>query len=561
VAALHQRASAWYEQAGLIGEAVQYAFLVDDSERAAALIEQYALGILLASSNLLLVRAWVEQLPRALIAARPRLALIAGMTLALTGQFDTVEQLLLDAAPAFSTPDISPNSLGELAALRSTVMRFRRDAVGTLVLAQQALAQLAPGNHVFRAVAALNRGVASIWRGEIAAAKTALTDAAALGEKGRSQWIALAALEELGSLQARAGELRQVLRTAEQAVQLSARLGGLLIPAAGVSHVGSAEVFYEWNDFARATQAATQGIDLLRGTVERLLLVRGYIVLAQMHQAQGDHDAALDAIQHCEEWFAQTPIVATGTALTWLAAYQARLWVRQGNLTAAAQWAQECTSAGDSEVGHVQQLTIVRLWLAQSQNDHGGQLLAEASMVLGQVLSAVEARGWSRYVIETLLLQALVYQKIADRMSARTVLERALTLAAPEGYVRLFVDEGAPMGALLAQVAERESPLAGYAATLLAAFPRTESSGLRTESTLPPDSALSPQYTALVEPLSERELEVLRLIADGHSNQAIADRMVVAVSTVKKHVNNLYGKLDVQSRTQALARAHELHLL
>src|SRR6266545_2082939 len=469
VAALHQRASAWYEQAGLIGEAVRYAFLVHDSERAADLIERHAMALIFASSDVLLVQAWVEQVPRTLILAQPRLALIAGFTMILRGQLAAVERLLADAAPALSAPDLPPNIVGELALLRSMIARFRGDAASTLALAQQALAQLALDNHGFRAGAAINTGVASIWCGELAAAKVALAEAAALGELSGSLWIALGALEELASLQARAGELRQVLWTSEQAAQLSARMGERLIPAAGMAQVGRAEVFYEWNDLASATHAATQGIDLLRGTVERSLLVRGYIVLAQAHQAQGDHEAALGSLDRCEAWFAETPNAAPGT-LAWLAAHRAWLWVRQGDLTAAARWAQECAFAGDSELGYVQQLTLVRLRLAQSYNDSGVQFLGEARSLLIQLLPAIEARGWTPYLIEGLVLQALAYQMQGDRPSALGVFERALTLAAPEGYVRMFVDEGAPMGALLAQVAERESPLAGYAATLLESF-------------------------------------------------------------------------------------------
>jgi ATP/maltotriose-dependent transcriptional regulator MalT len=171
------------------------------------------------------------------------LALVAGFTLALTGQFDAVEQLLVDAAPAFSAPELAPNIAGELAALRSTLARFQGDAAGAQALAQQALGQIDPGHYHLRAAAALNLGIVAIWRGDLAAANATLAEAAALGEASGSQWIALAALEELMSLQARHGQLRQVRRTAEQAVQLSARLGGQPIPAAGISHVGVAEVF------------------------------------------------------------------------------------------------------------------------------------------------------------------------------------------------------------------------------------------------------------------------------------------------------------------------------
>jgi LuxR family maltose regulon positive regulatory protein len=325
--------------------------------------------------------------------------------------------------------------------------------------------------------------------------------------------------------------------------------------------VARAEVLIEWNDAVGAAHAATQGIELLRGTVERLMLVRGYIVLALVYQAQADHHAALESIRRCEAWFEQTPIGATGPARAWLAACQARLWVRQGDLTAAAQWAQDCTRAGDSELGYIQQLTLVRLRLAQSHNDIGGRLLGEASAILAQLLPAVAAREWTRYSIEGLVLQALVCQAQADRTNALAALERALTLAEPEGYVRTFVDEGAPMAALL-RAADRHGIAPAYAARLLAAFPsdelRVTSDELR--QTSPPVTRHASLVT-LVEPLSEREREVLALIHVGLSNQEIADKLIIAQSTVKKHVNNIFGKLGTQSRTQALARARELGLL
>jgi LuxR family transcriptional regulator, maltose regulon positive regulatory protein len=315
VATLHRRASIWYEQAGLIGEAVRYALLVLDRERAADLIERHAMALILASSDVLLVRSWVDQMPPTLILVRPRLALIAGFTMVLRGQLTAAERLLADAAPALSAPDLAPNILGELALLRSTIARLQDNAAVTLDYAHQALAQLALDNHGMRGALAVNIGVASIQCGDLATARAALAEAAELGELSGSLWIALGALEELASLHARASELRQALRTSEWAAQLSTRLGGRPIPAAGMSLVVCAEVLYEWNDLAGALHAAMQGIELLRGTVERRLLVRGYIILAQVQQAQGDHDAALESILRCEEWFAQTQIAAPGTRL------------------------------------------------------------------------------------------------------------------------------------------------------------------------------------------------------------------------------------------------------
>jgi LuxR family transcriptional regulator, maltose regulon positive regulatory protein len=206
-------------------------------------------------------------------------------------------------------------------------------------------------------------------------------------------------------------------------------------------------------------------------------------------------------------------------------------------------------------------VTLVRLHLAHRLNDSAEQFLDEASARVAQLVPAIEVRGWTHYLIELFVLQALVDQEQGNQASSLTALDRALSLAMPERYVRIFVDEGAPMAALLAQVARGASPVAAYAATLLAAFPKRLKAREVGLSDAVPASMLGPQSSALVDPLSERELEVLRLIAEGHSNQAIADTLVVALSTVKRHINNLYGKLAVQSRTQALVRARELHLL
>jgi LuxR family maltose regulon positive regulatory protein len=198
----------------------------------------------------------------------------------------------------------------------------------------------------------------------------------------------------------------------------------------------------------------------------------------------------------------------------------------------------------------------VRIVIAQR---HPGAL-AEALHVLDQLARDAETASLLGVLIEILVLRALVLQAQGNLTMALPALETALMLAVPEGYVRLFVDEGRPMGALLAQVVRNASPTAAYAATLLEAL----SLSAQATKTRPADSLSPPlpiaRASSLVEPLSERELEILRLIAEGHSNQAIADRLVIAVSTVKKHINNIYGKLDVQSRTQALVRARQLNL-
>jgi LuxR family transcriptional regulator, maltose regulon positive regulatory protein len=557
VARLYQRAVAWYEQAELIDEAVRMAFQGQAHGHTAELIERHARTIILAKGDVLQVRGWLDRLPQALILERPRLALIAGLTLTLTAQFAAAEQLIRAAAPAFDAPELGPSLRGELIALRATLARFQGDHAASQAHARQALALLAPDDHATRAGAYLNIGVAALAQADVAAAQSALAEAAALGERAASLWVAQAALEELMSLQGRMGRLRQVFETAGQAAQLSGRLRGQALPAAGMGLVGSAEVLYEWNDLAGAEQAAARATQLLRGSVERLLKVRGALVLARVCQARGEHADALAVVERCEAWFAQTGIAAP-VALAWLAAERARLWVRQGELAAAARWEQGCGFAADGELGCVQRLALVWLRLAQGRHD--------ASATLAELLPALEAAGWRRYLAEALLAQALLAQAQGDRSAAHAALQRALALAEPENYIRLFVDAGAPVERLLVEASgeladspAQPAPL-GYVTRLLEAFP-TEAQGRAPPAHGRTRTQMRAGPGLLIEPLSAREIEILRLIADGHSNQAIAERLVLAVGTVKKHINNLFGKLDVQSRTQALARARELNLL
>jgi LuxR family maltose regulon positive regulatory protein len=322
------------------------------------------------------------------------------------------------------------------------------------------------------------------------------------------------------------------------------------------------EVLYERNDLAGAAQALTYGTDLLRGSIEQYLLAQGYVALGRVQQAQGDLEGALAAIQRGEDWFTQMQVTATRAGAL-LALGKARLWLEQGQLAAASHWAQRGQwRIEETGLSYVQRLTLARLRLAQNQREPQEQYLAEASQILNQLLATAEANGWVSYVIEIMVLQALVCQAQSDPTGALASLERALTLAEPEGYVRLFVDEGAPLAALLRQ-AQARGIKPGYVDKLLLAFRDSASEELdpgieaRQASPLPP----RPATPSLLEPLTERELELLRLVAAGRSNQEVAQELFLAVGTVKKHLNNIFGKLNVSSRTQAIVRARELELL
>jgi LuxR family maltose regulon positive regulatory protein len=269
-------------------------------------------------------------------------------------------------------------------------------------------------------------------------------------------------------------------------------------------------------------------------------------------------EGAFAAIQRGEDWFTQMQVTAV-TAGAWLALGKAGLLLGQGQLAAASQWAQTCRWwAEETDLGFLQRLTLARLRLAQNRRDPHGQFLSEASQLLSQLLATAETSGWLGHVIEIRVLQALVCQAQRDSSGALTNLEPALTLAEPEEYVRLFVDEGAPMAALLRQ-AQSHGIRPGYIDKLLLAFKGEEQESEKVEKTAP--LPLRPSTPLLVEALTGRELELLRLVAAGRSNQEIAQELFLAVGTVKKHLNNIFGKLNVGSRTQAIVRAREFELL
>jgi LuxR family maltose regulon positive regulatory protein len=331
------------------------------------------------------------------------------------------------------------------------------------------------------------------------------------------------------------------------------------------------DLLREWNDLDSAEGYLRQGMTLVPDTltVGADVVTLGHLALARLLQARGassEAQAVLDAFafQARERGFADHLIVRA-------AAVQAQLWLAQDNLPTALHWAETSGVSVADEPDNAREaasfayegayLTVVRVVIAQGRANPSAQHLTAALDVLERLLQAAEAGARMHSVIEILSLRALAHYTRSNLPDALAALTRALVLAEPDGYVRVFLDAGVPMAELLAQVAARTSPVAAYATRLLETFARAEDRGLRAEAPAPARSAFSPESSTLVEPLSAREREVLQLIAAGKSNAQIAQALVVAVSTVKAHVNHLFGKLAVTSRTQAIARAHELHLL
>jgi LuxR family maltose regulon positive regulatory protein len=526
---LHRRASEWYEREGLITEAIGHALTCGDFERAAHLIQEAGWAIF-TRGEMTTILAWIALLPHHIVRANPQLSILHAWAMAKSGDLDGAERSLREFGDSFR---------GEVTAVRAYVAGVRGDLTQAAALSQRALALLPAGNLVVRAIVAQNLGVAYHWSGDPAAAIQALTEAVALSRAAGQSFQTLTAMAILGRAYEMQAALHQAMETYQEALELGRGVDRRPAPFACMAYVGMASVLYEWNDLDAAKQHALEGVRLSKLGGFIAYQVFGHALLARVCEAQGDRDSALENIEQAER-LGQGSDYALVTALA--TDLRVRLWLAQGNLMAAERWAQEHPVQPADELDaatEIEQAAVARMLIAQDRLD-------EALSLLASLLKASQAAGRTAHAIKVRALQALAFQAQGDEDRALSALEHVLSLAKPEGYVRTFVDEGAPMARLLRDaLAEGIAP--GYVSQLLTAVRE-----------VPP--AATPAAQALVEPLTERELEVLRLIAGGLSNREIAQQLVVAVSTVKSHINHLYGKLEVKNRTQAVARAQKLGL-
>jgi LuxR family transcriptional regulator, maltose regulon positive regulatory protein len=364
---------------------------------------------------------------------------------------------------------------------------------------------------------------------------------------GPNRYFAVRACYTLGQAQRGQGRLGAALQTYWQGLELAAEAG--LRAAAGVAHVGLAEILREQNELDAALEHATEGVALCRQLGYAQQLVTSLTALAWIRQARGDQAGAVEAIGEAERVL-PSPEMAVDLMFP-VAVQRARLLLAQGEVSAAARWTAARGLGVEEEPSYLREreyLVLARVLLAQGKPDQALPLLA-------RLREEVETARRTGDLIEILALQALALWAGSEKERAVSTLARALSLAEPEGYVRTFVDEGPPIAQLLSGVLEVQQrgsldpPVpAHYLRKLIAALERDAT------------GAKSPDV-GLPEPLSERELEVLALLASGKSNRQISSQLFVSVGTVKSHINNLYRKLDAHSRTQAVARARELKLL
>jgi LuxR family maltose regulon positive regulatory protein len=553
--ALHRRASEWYESQGQIVEAVGHALVAGDVDWIEHLVAGNALAVIY-HGQLATVAGWLDALPGEVMRVRPRLSVARAWALAHAGQLDRSEALLQEVENALAGPDEQSGTLelstaegqhigGHIAAIRAYAAALQGDNARSAGLARQALDHLPEEDRTVRGWTALALGCVLRSQGDFAAAAQAFAQAMAISRAAGDSHLEVDVLWELAGLQLSQGHLHQVVSTCQEALQVAdryTRRGGRQLPVTGYTYSLMSYVLCEWNDLETAVRYARKGLELCRQWGQADAQAQACLRLASALRAVGDTDGALDAIQEARQ-------VATGLG-PWYAltagAQEARIRLAQGDVAAATRWLAQSGLDPDQEPSidyGGTYLILARILLAQGRLD-------ETLGLLARLLDMAQAKGLVATHIGALILQALALQAQGEDRRALAALERALSLAEPEGYVRAFIAEGPPMGELLRQAAAR-GIRPDYAGKLLAAL---GSETADQPGTSPPDSSL-------LEPLSKRELQVLRLWAAHLSSIDIAEELVISVSTVRSHIKSIYGKLGVHSRREAVARAQALGLL
>lgn len=547
---LHGRAGDWFDAHGFVDEAIHHAIRAEAWACAAARIEKAALATV-QQGQVLTVQAWLERLPEPLRVARPGLALAAAYVALGMGQPARVETSLDEAASLAQTNGAPRSLLGEIAAARALLATFHQQHPRAIAYAQSALADLPPERLNLRAAVAAGLGFAYFTAGQLASAQQVIVSALDdLPPDGPALVIPRTALlSTLGMMRAAQGRLNEAIQLQRQALAVVDRAGRRLPLASTVMATHElGRLLLEQNqlDEAEATlQDALAASEPFGNRSQAAFVVR---LLAQLAQARGDYDRAAHLLDESETMFLEYPVPYIQAAIEPL---RAQLWLRQGNLAAAAEWAAAQSLAElDQRPIHPYDWTrfaLAEVWIAS------GEFL-RAVELMQALRERAHTVGLGFFVRWSLAIEALARYRAGAREDALALNKQALALAAPEQAIRLFADLGPPMYQLLF---EQRARLANDALLPFVDAMLADAGHGAAVRSAPAEAAPS----ALVEPLSNRELEVLRLMAGGLTNQAIAERLVVTIGAIKKHLNNIYGKLGVHSRTQATVRARELGML
>jgi LuxR family maltose regulon positive regulatory protein len=560
VSSLHQRASAWYEQNGYPSDAIRHALAARDFGRAAGLIELAwsAMDLSYQSSTWL---GWVKALPDGLVRSRPVLCVGYAWALLDGGELEASEACLQAAERWLDTPTdqmivVDQEQFRSLPASIATARAYRSLALGnvpaTVKYAQQALELTPEGDQARHIQATSLLGLAQYTNGDLEEAERSLADLHTSLRKTGENLALIGIPFLLADIRVALGRLHEAEKSYQQSLRLATGPGEPILLGMADLYRGLAELSIEWGDLETAAQHLLTSQKLgeqapLTDWPHRLCVSQ-----ARLKEAQGDLEGALALLDEAERVYIRGPLPEVRP----VAALKARVWLKQGRLAEARGWVREQGLSVDDEIRYTHEfehITLARVLIAAGKSGRQAGCLDEAARLLGRLLQAAETGGRLGSAIQILLLQALAFQAQDNLSHALAALERALVLAEPEGYVRIFEDEGEAMRWLLEkQSRNRGHPLSGYVDKLLAAFAQPVAA---------PKSAILLQKSDLIEPLSERELEVLRLLRSELSGPEIAQQLIVSLNTLRTHTKNIFNKLGVNNRRAAIRRAEELDLL
>jgi LuxR family maltose regulon positive regulatory protein len=559
---LHRRACQWYQRHGRVYEAMRHALAAQDFERAGRLVEEA--GPLMAMSgeaNTLL--QWLDALPDHAVQMRPRLSLSYAWTLFATCNMEAIEPRLQDVLKAISDQgpstagltDGPPSLLEEVAALRAFIAVSRGDPQTAIALCTTVLDRM-PEPSLVRSGIQSVLGDAYLQADRLADANRCYEDAGRSSKAAGIPVLARVMTNDMARLRVVQGRLHEAAALYREVLDWGTGRRAPLYPL-GHAYVALGDLLREWNDLEAAEGHLRAGMEHCdRGGYARFAML-GALALAQIRAVHGDAAGMSELGRRAELLAARTGV----RAFTMLvAARRARLHLMPAvfRLGPALEWLQASGLHPEDRpaiAAEAEYLVLARVLNAR-RREHAGSPFPH--QLLGQLLHAAEQVGRMRSVVEISCLIALAWQADGDNGQALVALERALAVAEPEGYTRIFLDEGPAMGALLGLAAARNVHHP-YVDRLLAAFAREGCAASSPLATTGAGGTLSQFGPA--DALSEREQEVLALLAAGLSNAEIAERLVVSLNTIKTHTRTIYGKLHVASRTQAVARARELRLL
>jgi len=567
---LHHRASEWYERSGFVDEAIEHALHAEDFGRTAQLIEERA-DVIWRRGEHAKLRRWLIELPDELVFSRPQLCIFRAWYLFTSGQQheakifleaaeladDSTTTPFTEADPKKGAQDSGTNRLmlrGRAAAIRAFMAGFLGDAPAIIQYSKQALDDLPEEDLTWRSTAAVALGDGYGMKGGMNLAYRARLDASKVCKEAGNIYFFMVANSKLAMTLREQGRLEETVKVCELQVQIAKENGLSKSGVAGGLMAIWGEVLAELNDLDGAVHLAKNGAEMTLPGGPLAALGWSHLCLLRILFSCGDLQGMEDLIQKMEE------IDRKSNIPPWIskqvAAWQTRLWLVKNKLQAASQWAEESglisTGISPDQLSEtnfftlIEYIVLARTLLAQEQLD-------DAIRILQWLFEQAETRGRTSKIIEILLLQALALRAGGDTNQAMDALERALTLAEPAGFVRIFADEGPPMVSLLYEALDR-GITPNYVNRLLQALPIN-----KPEQVEPPISPVS--ESGYIEPLSEREIEVLQLVAEGLTNPEIAARLILSVYTVKTHARNIYGKLGVNNRTQAVTKARILGIL